>query len=259
MTIMEEIQAPHPRKSVRLPERLKIRGDLGRILRRTGKRSFSSVGNVSPNLALCVGSSTVREEWNSSEIGALSQGFHTQLRHWGGSFLMWVDREITCETLVSSASSFQKLQRQAAAVGMGSQVPGSAAAAILRAVRGKVQLRARVLQPAQSILCMGWHLGTFGRSVALCSSSWLIHKCRTWCGSWVAPAASVLPYWKVKFSCRISILQSLWSPNDCHETFLVFFFVFMTDSSFRDGGSASWFLFYNPKVSFILQINQMIK
>lgn len=74
MTIMEEIQAPHPRKSVRLPERLKIRGDLGRILRRTGKRSFSSVGNVSPNLALCVGSSTVREEWNSGEIGSSQSG-----------------------------------------------------------------------------------------------------------------------------------------------------------------------------------------
>jgi len=54
---MEEIQVPHPRKSVRLPGRLKIRGDLGRILRRTGKRSTSSVTNMSPSLVLYMGSS----------------------------------------------------------------------------------------------------------------------------------------------------------------------------------------------------------
>lgn len=78
-----------------------------------------------------------------------------------------------CETLVSGASSFQKLQRQAAAVGMGSQVPGSAAAAILRAVRGKVQLRARVLQPAQSIPVHGvapGHIWPFCGSLFLISA-----------------------------------------------------------------------------------------
>jgi len=56
MKIMGEIQVPHPRKSARLHERLKIRGDLGRILRKTGKRSTSSVKNMSPNLVLYVGS-----------------------------------------------------------------------------------------------------------------------------------------------------------------------------------------------------------